>query len=600
MKQQKLLKTAFNLSLVVALTACGQVSPMSRYAPLVQPPAPTTTVNNLPKIFVSENKPTLPDGKLAVSMSFDMDAELEKQATPATTTKDAKDSKDSKTTDATAEKDTQTTAPEATAATPSTQETKVTLGSTKNFSVKITLDDGQVLNKFTNVNWVSTNPEIGTINRSGAFTPVREGTTKVIASIGGVAATINVVVAPGNYIWQQIQAPTQANLNAVKIINDTEAWAVGSGGTVLHFLRGTWYNLTQQILPMTGGANLYGIDMLNNYDGWIVGDNVILHLENGRWVKMPVPVNGTFRSIDMQIVQAGDPLNSGFGGINPYGNTSMFNPGGSPAYMPITGPTGWIVGENGDTSIALRFDGRTGWQPFATGVDHPLYSVSSVGPRQAWAAGGSSRFTRPGIYQFDGESWTKVKYTNSLIDFNKPTGKYTMKSIKMLNTTQGWAVGEYDPLLSSLRGKRGAMFSFNSVKNIWEEVKFDAKVDKRYEQVTFNTVGMLAANKGWVLGTTITAALDLSVNPEINGNLIQTDGNKMTPATDYQSRSLSPSFNSIDLLEHGNGIIVGDNGLIMHRQYDQNYRYQQGNFSNFNGQAGSGYLPGVNTAPQQY
>lgn len=595
MKQQKLLKTAFNLSLIVALTACGQESPMSRYAPLIQPPAPTTTaINNLPKVFVSDNKPTLPDGKLAVSMVFDMDAELEKQATPAPAAKDSKDNTDNK--------DSKTTANDVTtAATPSTQEIKLTLGTTKNFSVKITLDDGQILSKHTNVNWVSTNPDIGAITRQGTFTPVREGTTKVIASIGGVAATINVVVAPGNYIWQQIQAPTNANLNAVKIINDTEAWAVGSGGTILHFLRGTWYNVTQMAMPMTGGANLYGIDMLNNYDGWIVGENVILHLENGMWVKRPAPVNGTFRSIDMQIVQAGDPMNSGaYGGMNPYGNTNLFNPGGSPAYMPIVGPTGWIVGENGDTSIALRFDGRTGWQAFSTGINYPLYSVSSVGPRQAWAAGGASRLTRPGIYQFDGESWTKVRFTNALIDLNKPTGKYTMKSVKMLNTTQGWAVGEYDPLLSSLRGKRGAMFSFDAVKNIWVEVKFDAKVDKRFEQVTFNTVGMLAANKGWVLGTTITAALDLSVNPEINGNLIQTDGTKMAPATDYQSRSLSPSFNGIDLLEHGNGIIVGDNGLIMHRQYDQNYRYQQGNFSNFNGQAGSGYVPGVNTVPTPY
>lgn len=526
------------------MTACGG-NPIvsSQYMPVAQAPAPTLTRSVvLPQVILDNKQPTLPEGKTATDIRFDMsiEAPLPPTPTPAPSASPA------------------TTTPTASAspqpARPASDELGVAIGTTKQFSVEITLDDGQKLSKFTQLNWTSTNRDVGTISSSGLFTPLREGTTKVIASIGGVAATVVVRVTPGNFIWQQMASPTQANLYGVKLVSDAEAWAVGAGGTILHFMQGNWYNLTQQLNPITNGANLYSIDMVSSYEGWAVGDNLILHYSNGHWQRVPVPINGIFKAIDM------------------------------------LGPQfGWIVGESGGSAVVLRWAGPMGWQPVASGIERPLNTVSAIGPNHVWVGGESSNLERPSIYRFNGTTWVKDRFTNNLIDWNRPTGRYNIRSIRMVNSSVGWAVGEYDPLLSSLRGKRGAVFKYDAINDIWTEVPLASGIDKRFEQVTYNAVGMMNPTEGWVLGSTITAALDLSANNQINGNLMKTDGNTLAPASDYNVKALPQAFNSIDIVEHGNGVIVGDNGLILHHQYDLNYRYSRGNFGNFNGEFGFGY-----------
>lgn len=524
-----------------ALSACGKPSPSAQYIPVAAPPAPTITRNaNLPQLVLNNQQPTLPDGKQATDIHFDMT--FESASTAAAEVAADKPS---------------TPTPEETASaatSPQANEMNVPIGTTKKFSVEITLDDGQLLSQYTRLNWVSTNRDVGTISTSGIFTPRSEGTTKVVASIGGVATTMVVHVAPGNFIWQQMQAPTQANLYGVKLVSDAEAWAVGAAGTMLHFTQGRWYNLTQQLQPVTQGGNIYSIDMINPQEGWAVGDNMVLYYQGGRWTRVPVPTQGTFKSVDM-----------------------------------IASGIGYIVGESGGAALTMRLEGPRGWQPMASGIEKPLSGVSVVGPNHVWAVGDTGNLSRPGIFQYNGTTWDKVRFTNSLIDWKRPTGKYSMKAIKMVNSSQGWAVGEYDPLLSSLRGKRGAIFKYDAINDIWTEIELNADADKRFEQVTFNAIGMLNPTEGWVLGNTVNAALDLSANNQITGNLMKTNGETVKPASDFKAQSLPYAFNSIDIVEHGNGIIVGDQGLIMHRQYDLNYRYQQSNMGNFNGQFGQGY-----------
>jgi len=538
MKKQAL-RPLISLSLLAStlLSACGQTSPIAQYIPTQPPPMPTVTQNNLPQVVVENRQPTLPDGKTATDIRFDMSFE----------------SANASANDPLAAASTAAETPAATDEIVSLQanEMNVPIGTTKQFTVELTLEDGQVLSRQSRINWVSTNRDVGTVSSTGTFTPRTEGTTKVIGSIGGVATTMVVHVVAGHFIWQQMQAPTEANLYGVKLVSDTEAWAVGAGGTVLHFLRGQWYNLTQQLHQVTQGANIYSVDMLNPNEGWAVGDNLIMHYINGRWTRVPTPTAGTFKSID------------------------MLAPG-----------LGWIVGTSGGTAVALTLRGPMGWQPMSTSIDRPLNSVSMIGPNHVWAVGESGNLSRPGIFQFNGTTWERVRFTNSLIDWKRPTGRYNMKAIKMVNSAQGWAVGEYDPLLSSVRGKRGAIFKYDAISDIWTEVELAPNVDKRFQQATFNSVGMMNPNEGWILGNTVNAALDFSVNPEVNGNLMKTNGEFVAPATDFQAQSLPNAFNSIDIVEHGHGIIVGDRGLIMHRQYDLNYRYQRGNFGNFSGNLG--------------
>lgn len=596
MKSAHKVFTSVLISSLSLITACGN-NPGSGYysptIPIIQPNAPTVRQPALPQITVTNKQPTLPNGKKAVDMRFDMKALSED--TPAASPSAAPTPRPSASTAAGSTIAGANEAPEQAA--PQANELNVPLGTTEQFSVEITLDDGQMLVNYTQVNWTSENRNVGTISSSGIFTPVSEGTTRVTASIGGVAKTIQVNVRQGNFIWQQFQAPTQANLYGVKLVSDNEAWAVGAGGTMLHFFQGRWNDLTRQLHPVTLGANIYSIDMVTPTEGWAVGDNLILHLSGGRWNRVRSPIEGIFKSVDMLPPGSlnssyNTGLNNGLGfgnGVN-FGN-GLNNGFNTPA---TTGGLGYIVGESGGTSVVLQLNPQMGWQPMATGIDQPLNDVSAIGPNHVWAVGDTGSLQRAGIYQLEDQVWKKVRFTNALIDLKRPTGKFSMRSIKMVNSTQGWAVGEYDPLFSSVRGKRGAIFRYDSVNDIWTEIELSGDVDQNFEQVTYNDIGMMNPNQGWVLGNTVDIPLSTAVNTQVNGNLMSTDGFFIRPASDFQAQSLPNAFNSIDIVEHGHGILVGDEGIIMHRQYDRNYRYQRGNFGNFNGEAGLGY-DGQNT-----
>jgi len=423
----------------------------------------------------------------------------------------------------------------------------ISMSSTHQFMVTITLNNKQILKNWTAVKWDTSSPDIGVINSKGVFTPLREGTTKVIASISNVSAEIKVTITSALNIWYQVSVPTQQDLNAVKLVSNTEAWAVGVGGTLLHYFNGDWTDYSAYGMSPAAGANLTGIDiLLDMNEGWAVGDNVILHLTNGTWQRVPAPDGGTFKAVDI---------------VTPY--------------------DAWIVGSSADgKSLVLRFTGQS-WQVVDTPIKGELNSVCALGPNDVWVSGKSSgALQSPNIYHFNGDKWEKAKFGKwpyiKIWD-----GKYNIKAIKMINSTQGWAVGESEPILSSIRGKKGVFFYYDNIKDSWFEGDFDKSANTKMGQVTLNNIAMLASNQGWILGNTVTPKLDLGVNNDIVGNLLKCDGKNISIETKFQATSIGKSFYGIDVLDNGNGIIVGEGGLVMQHQYDINRPYRYSNFSNF-------------------
>ncbi len=73
-----------------------------------------------------------------------------------------------------------------------------------------------------------------------------------------------------------VTSPTSTNLNAVCIVNNVtssgnditmlNAWAVGDGGTIVHWSGSSW---TTVVSPTT--LNLYSVVFTNPTDGWAVG-----------------------------------------------------------------------------------------------------------------------------------------------------------------------------------------------------------------------------------------------------------------------------------------------------------------------------------------
>ncbi|MBC7474558.1 MAG: hypothetical protein H7263_09730, partial [Candidatus Sericytochromatia bacterium] len=429
----------------------------------------------------------------------------------------------------------------------------VPVGKIKQLYVDIQLDNNQVLKNYYAVKWSVSNSEVGSINNRGIFTPLKEGTTRAIASIGGVSSVIELSVSSAPNIWAQVIAPTTRDLYAVKMVNDSEAWAVGQGGTILHYLNGNWND--ESAVAAAGGADLTGIDVTESGDAWAVGGSTIIHYNGGKWEAFPSTAGGTLKSIDM--INAND---------------------------------GWAVGTKADGgALIMRYTGGT-WQPVESGIDESLNSVQALGPSEVWV-GGKSRFLgEPALYKYDGNKWKKAKFNNDTIISNiiskvKPwDGTYEIKSVKMLNSSQGWIVGEYSPVLSTLRGKRGFMFRYDSVKDTWERGTFDGSTPN-LDQVPLKNIGMISGGKGWVLGTNTPAKTLLSkaVN-DIPGAFLSCDGKQLKVETQYQANTVGKSFYGIDILPNGNGIVVGENGFIMQHQYDlsrPNYSNNSGNFSNY-------------------
>ena len=434
-------------------------------------------------------------------------------------------------------------------------EAKVTMGVTKQFKITVKLANNKQINNWTNATWEVANSDIASINNKGILTPMKEGSTKVLASIEGFKAEVKLTVIAATNIWYQVTVPTQQNLNAVKMTSDTEAWTVGDGGTILHYYNGDWVDYYAYGTSPAAGANLTGIDILMDMnEGWAVGDNTILHLINGNWEKIASPAGGTFKAVDA-----------------------------------VSQSDAWIAGTTDDgQGLVMRYTGQT-WQVIDTPIKGELNSVCALSPNDVWVAGKSSNLQAPNIYHFNGDTWEKAKFTDKWPYIKVWDGKYNIKAIKMINSTQGWAVGEHEVLGSSVRGTKGAFFYFDNVKNIWVEGSFNKFSNANLDQVTLNNIAMLSGNQGWILGNTTTAKWDLTVNNEINGNLLKTDGKDISLETKYQATSIGKSFFGIDILDNSNGIIVGEGGLVMHHQYDISRPYQYSNFSSFNSSYSSYY-----------
>lgn len=501
------------ISLLTAsiLAGCGTTNTAAPYLPTRQYTTPTYTPTT------TEFGPQLPDGTLPTAMIISGLSEDEKK----------------------------------------TGEVLVPVGKIKQLYVDVKLNNDKVLKNYYAVKWSVSNSEVGSISTRGIFTPLREGRARVVASIGGVSAVIELVVSSSLNIWSQVISPTTNDLFAAKMVNDNEAWAVGKGGTILHYINGNWINESNNA---TSGVDLTGVDATDTGDAWAVGGSTIVHYNGSRWEAFPYSGGGTLKSIDML---------SGNGGTS----------------------DGWIVGSqpNGD-ALVLRYTGGS-WQPIETKIGEELNTVNALGPSEVWVGGKSRLLGPPAIYRYDGNKWGRAKFNgssvlSSLIDNVKPwDGTYEVKAIKMLNSSQGWAVGEYTPVLSSLRGKRGFMFRYDSVKDIWVRGTFDPATPN-LEQVPLLNVGMISGGKGWVLGTnTPPNSIINKVVTDIPGSFLASDGKQLKIDTEYQANTVGKAFHGIDILPNGNGVVVGENGFIMQHQYDlsrPNYYSNSGGYNSYN------------------
>ncbi len=202
--------------------------------------------------------------------------------------------------------------------------------------------------------------------------------------------------------WLAVTSPTDNQLNDVKTLSDTNAWAVGSydsaGATIIHWDGKHWQRWYQNDPPLPK-ATLTTIDMISATDGWAAGEPpnpaapaLMLHWDGRRWapVRYKSPIN--VRISSLRLTKVTDPI---------------FN---FPDF-------GWAVGVSGD-QIA-KYDYMNGfWSGDAIyggtgfnlrGLSLDCYDVNcKANELAAWAVGRQTNLPGPEWflkYQQVGKSW---------------------------------------------------------------------------------------------------------------------------------------------------------------------------------------------------
>lgn len=257
-------------------------------------------------------------------------------------------------------------------------------------------------------------------------------------------------------IWYAVTPPTDNRLNAVSIVAENSAWAVGhadsQGGTIIRWDGKHWQRWFQSDLPIPA-ANLYAINMVSENNGWAAGDPisaglpaVFLQWDGHRWrpSRYNSPVNVRVNSLDMLDEQ-----------------------------------TGWAVADAGDA--VPKYDNydldedHNYWSANHTcsGIYYQLRSTSMVTATNtlgwdAWAVGTA---TNPGLGEYflrfapgcaTSNAWIGISHPRACDPVPDPDDGWSatkLRGIRMQPGPWGFATGDYK--------NRASIYSYNEATGQW-------------------------------------------------------------------------------------------------------------------------------------
>jgi hypothetical protein len=238
-------------------------------------------------------------------------------------------------------------------------------------------------------------------------------------------------------------APCNHHLYAIDALSETDAWAAGEAGTIMH-----WDGQSWQPVPTPTLADLRAIDMLSPTEGWAAGSGVALRWDGVAWSEVPNPTGSVMTSLSMVSPNDGWGVGSSTVSIMHWDGAAWtrFSSSSGRLYgVSMASETdGWAVGgrfyepANAAEPVAVRWNGQA-WR----GVDVPVASwdweyltgVDVVAADDVWVVGGGY-FWQTGssfatILHWDGQSWTRLPVPISA----------HMHAVSMLSPTDGWALG---------------------------------------------------------------------------------------------------------------------------------------------------------------
>jgi len=291
-------------------------------------------------------------------------------------------------------------------------------------------------------------------------------------------------------VWTQARpnpAVTQDLLGVVvDQANPIDAWAVGRGGRILHYVPGT-ANGGWNTVPSPVSTDLVSIQLVSNSEGWIVGaDGVILHSNtlgtSNIWGTAFSPLfSGVGPGTDLLGVSFSSSgngwavgsqgvilqtSNSGCGSIVQQqgtlvcwgGSTSTLLSSQLNAVYELSSSDAWAAGlSDGSGYPLIHWDGIK-WHrasvSAASGVD--IWSIFMVGSSEGWAMGGIG-LNQPEALLWNGQSWSPQ--TIAACSFGlvgcQPRSAYMISGGQ---TGDGWAVGLGGQIWRYQGGTWGAVF----------------------------------------------------------------------------------------------------------------------------------------------
>jgi hypothetical protein len=244
---------------------------------------------------------------------------------------------------------------------------------------------------------------------SGTWTPMNSGTANDLVGIWGSSASSIFAVGAGGTIlhfdgttWSPMNSGTSVYLSGIWGSASSNVFAVGTSGTILHYNGSTWSSMTSGIT-----TELLGIWGSSSTDVFAVGaGDTILHYDGSTWSPMSnVSTNGELTCVWGS--SASDVFVSGWlGQIQHYDGTtwSAMN-SGIPDY-PINclwGSSASDVFASAYYGTILHYDGSD-WSPMTTGTTNRLLGIWGSSSSDVYAAG----WFDDTILHYDGNAWTST------------------------------------------------------------------------------------------------------------------------------------------------------------------------------------------------
>jgi hypothetical protein len=296
--------------------------------------------------------------------------------------------------------------------TPSTA--TVVEGQSQQFSVAFRDLHGSILPgpPFT---WVSSDITIATVDGFGLATGVAEGSATITAVNEWVSGTADLEVLPAGLTWTASN-PTSMQLLDVWGSSESDVFAVGDQGTILHYDGSSWTSMTSPAAVGTCGiSGVWGTSPTNVFAtvGGYSGCSSVLHYDGYLWsvvLTLPEPGDNEFPALnDVWGSGPSDVYAAGYDGLlahfngSTWSTTYLLDEGGSihPLYA-IWGSAGTDVFIAGGYETIQHYDGSA-WTPKTIAGAKDFTGV--------WGSSGSDVFVvgwDPVILHYGGSAWSAM------------------------------------------------------------------------------------------------------------------------------------------------------------------------------------------------